>query len=93
LTTPVGGGIRSINVALRQERTYVCRPVRYFAGVPARSGGKTDMVIFASWRTFMPVSNSSGLRGRRRYHFLIGEMKVKKIVSQPPAASASSRSP
>ena len=37
LTTPVGGGIRSLNVALRQELDlYVClRPVRYFAGVPS----------------------------------------------------------
>jgi isocitrate dehydrogenase len=50
LTTPVGGGIRSINVALRQELDlYVClRPVRYFKGVPSpvREPEKTDMVIF-----------------------------------------------
>src|SRR6201988_3736142 len=50
LTTPVGGGIRSINVALRQELDlYVClRPVRYFTGVPSpvRAPEKTDMVIF-----------------------------------------------
>ncbi|MGN3964250.1 NADP-dependent isocitrate dehydrogenase [Burkholderia gladioli] len=50
LTTPVGGGIRSLNVTLRQELDlYVClRPVRYFKGVPSpvRAPEKTDMVIF-----------------------------------------------
>ena len=50
LTTPVGGGIRSLNVALRQQLDlYVClRPVRWFPGVPSpvRWPGKVDMVIF-----------------------------------------------
>lgn len=50
LTTPIGGGIRSLNVALRQELDlYVClRPVRYFNGVPSpvKQPEKTDMVIF-----------------------------------------------
>lgn len=50
LTTPVGGGIRSLNVALRQELDlYVClRPVQYFSGVPSpvKHPEKTDMVIF-----------------------------------------------
>ncbi len=50
LTTPVGGGIRSLNVALRQKLDlYVClRPVQYFDGVPSpvREPHKTDMVIF-----------------------------------------------
>jgi isocitrate dehydrogenase len=50
LTTPVGGGIRSINVALRQELDlYVClRPVRWFTGVPSpvKTPEKVDMVIF-----------------------------------------------
>ena len=50
LTTPVGGGIRSLNVALRQELDlYVClRPVRYFRGVPSpvKEPEKVDMVIF-----------------------------------------------
>jgi isocitrate dehydrogenase len=50
LTTPVGGGIRSLNVALRQMLDlYVClRPVRWFRGVPSpvRDPGKVDMVIF-----------------------------------------------
>ena len=50
LTTPVGGGFRSLNVALRQELDlYVCqRPVRWFSGVPSpvKSPERTDMVIF-----------------------------------------------
>src|SRR5215212_3225796 len=50
LTTPVGGGIRSLNVALRQMLDlYVClRPVRYFKGVPSpvKHPEKVDMVIF-----------------------------------------------
>ncbi len=50
LTTPIGGGIRSLNVALRQMLDlYVClRPVRWFKGVPSpvRNPGKVDMVIF-----------------------------------------------
>ncbi len=50
LSTPVGGGLRSLNVALRQQLDlYVClRPIRYFAGVPSpvRAPEKIDMVIF-----------------------------------------------
>ena len=50
LTTPVGGGIRSLNVALRQELDlYVClRPIRYFPGTPSplKEPEKTNMVIF-----------------------------------------------
>ncbi|HEX2980140.1 MAG TPA: NADP-dependent isocitrate dehydrogenase [Anaerolineaceae bacterium] len=50
LTTPIGGGIRSLNVALRKEMDlYVClRPVRYFPGVPSpfRQPERVDMVIF-----------------------------------------------
>ena len=50
LTTPVGGGIRSINVALRQIlKLYACvRPVRYFPGVPSpvKDPGKVDMIIY-----------------------------------------------
>ncbi|OJG75737.1 isocitrate dehydrogenase, NADP-dependent [Enterococcus quebecensis] len=50
LTTPIGGGIRSLNVALRQELDlYICyRPVRYFKGVPSplKNPEATDMIIF-----------------------------------------------
>ena len=64
LTTPVGGGIRSLNVALRQELDlYVClRPVRWFSGVPSpvREPGKTNMVIFRekTRKISTPVSNT-----------------------------------
>ena len=65
LTTPVGGGIRSLNVAIRQELDlFIClRPVRYFTGVPSpvREPWKTDMVISVrTLKIFMPVLN--GLR-------------------------------
>jgi len=86
LTTPVGGGIRSINVALRQELDlYVClRPVRYFKGVPSplKEPEKTDMVIFREnaediyagieWAAKTPEV-------QKVIKFLIDEMKVKKI--------------
>ena len=62
LTTPVGGGIRSLNVALRQMLDlYVClRPVRYFKGVPSpvKAPEKVDMVIF-------PREHRRHLRGHR----------------------------
>ena len=64
LTTPVGGGIRSINVALRQELDlYVClRPVRYFKGVPSplKNPENTDMVILEKiLRIFTLVLNGN----------------------------------
>jgi isocitrate dehydrogenase len=86
LTTPVGGGIRSINVALRQELDlYVClRPVRWFKGVPSplKEPEKVDMVIFREnsediyagieWPAKSPEA-------KKVIDFLIKEMKVKKI--------------
>ena len=86
LTTPVGGGIRSINVALRQELDlYVClRPIHYFKGVPSplKEPEKTDMVIFREnaediyagieWAAQTPEA-------QKVVRFLIDEMKVKKI--------------
>jgi isocitrate dehydrogenase len=86
LTTPVGGGIRSINVALRQELDlYVClRPIHYFKGVPSplKEPEKTDMVIFREnaediyagieWAARTPEA-------QKVVKFLIDEMKVKKI--------------
>jgi isocitrate dehydrogenase len=86
LTTPVGGGIRSINVALRQELDlYVClRPIHYFKGVPSplKEPEKTDMVIFREnaediyagieWAAKTPEA-------QKVVKFLIDEMKVKKI--------------
>ena len=55
LTTPVGGGIRSLNVALRQVLDlYVClRPVRYFPGVPSRDTGLMPMPLDSGKRIFL----------------------------------------
>jgi isocitrate dehydrogenase len=86
LTTPVGGGIRSINVALRQELDlYVClRPVRYFAGVPSplKNPEKTDMVIFRenSEDIYAGIEwQAESEACRKVIDFLIQEMGVKKI--------------
>lgn len=86
LTTPVGGGIRSLNVALRQELDlYVClRPVRYFRGVPSplREPEKTDMVIFRenSEDIYAGIEWAEGTDGARKLiDFLIKEMGVNKI--------------
>ena len=86
LTTPVGGGIRSLNVALRQELDlYVClRPVRYFKGVPSpvREPEKTDMVIFRenSEDIYAGIEWQEGSDGAKKLiNFLINEMGVKKI--------------
>ena len=86
LTTPVGGGIRSLNVALRQELDlYVCqRPIRYFEGVPSPvvSPEKTDMCIFREnsediyagieWEAGSPEAD-------KVIQFLTKEMGVAKI--------------
>ena len=86
LTTPVGGGIRSLNVALRQMLDlYVClRPVRYFQGVPSpvKAPEKVDMVIFrentediyagVEWAADSPEA-------KKIVKFLREEMKVTKI--------------
>jgi isocitrate dehydrogenase len=84
--TPVGGGIRSLNVALRQELDlYTCiRPVRYFTGVPSplKQPELTDMIIFREntediyagieWNTGTPEC-------KKVVDFLINQMGVKKI--------------
>jgi isocitrate dehydrogenase len=86
LTTPVGGGIRSLNVALRQELDlYVClRPVRYFKGVPSplKEPEKTDMVIFRenSEDIYAGIEWAAGSDGARKViDFLVKEMGVNKI--------------
>ena len=86
LTTPVGGGIRSLKVALRQELDlYVCqRPVRYFNGVPSPvlSPEKTDMVIFRenSEDIYAGVEWEAGSEGSEKLiKFLTEEMGVNKI--------------
>ena len=86
LTTPVGGGIRSLNVALRQELDlYVClRPVRWFQGVPSpvKRPDLTDMVIFRE-NTEDIYAGIEWLaqteEAKRVITFLRDEMGVKKI--------------
>ncbi|HEX4929388.1 MAG TPA: isocitrate/isopropylmalate family dehydrogenase, partial [Gaiellaceae bacterium] len=86
LTTPVGGGIRSLNVALRQELDlYVClRPVRYFQGVPSpvKRPENVDMVIFRenTEDIYAGIEWAAGTpEVQRVLQFLQTEMKVKKI--------------
>ncbi len=86
LTTPVGGGIRSINVAMRQALDlYVClRPVRYFRGVPApvKHPELTDMVIFRenTEDIYAGIEWMNGTPEAKKVRdFLTGEMGVKKI--------------
>lgn len=93
LTTPVSGGIRSLNVALRQHLDlYVClRPVRYFKGVPSplREPEKTDMVVFREnsediyagieWQAGSPEVG-------KVIEFLTREMGVRKLRFPESAA-------
>ena len=86
LTTPVGGGIRSINVALRQDLDlYVClRPVRYFKGVPSplKEPEKTDMVIFRenSEDIYAGIEyEAESDKAKKLIEFLQRDMGVKKI--------------
>ena len=86
LTTPVGGGIRSLNVALRQELDlYVClRPIQYFEGVPSpvKEPHKTNMVIFRenSEDIYAGIEfEAESDKAKKLIKFLQDEMGVKKI--------------
>jgi isocitrate dehydrogenase len=86
LSTPVGGGIRSLNVTLRQELDlYVClRPVRYFTGTPSpvKEPWKVDMVIFRenSEDIYAGIEWQGGSpEAEKIIAFLQNEMHVKKI--------------
>ena len=86
LTTPVGGGIRSLNVALRQELDlYVClRPIQYFTGVPSpvKEPHKTNMVIFRenSEDIYAGIEfEAESDKAKKLIKFLQDEMGVKKI--------------
>lgn len=86
MTTPVGGGIRSLNVALRQELDlYQCvRPVRYFKGVPSplKQPELTDMVIFRenTEDIYAGIEWQAGSDAAKKViAFLRDEMGVKKI--------------
>src|SRR4029078_13391047 len=86
LTTPIGGGIRSLNVALRQTLDlYVClRPVRYFQGVPSpvKHPEKGDMVILRenTEDIYAGIEWAAGTpEVKKVIHWLQDEMGVKKI--------------
>ena len=86
LTTPVGGGIRSLNVALRQKLDlYACvRPVRWYKGVPSpvKEPGKVNMVIFRenTEDIYAGIEYLAGSpENERLKRFLIEEMGVKNI--------------
>lgn len=86
LTTPVGGGIRSLNVSLRQTLDlYIClRPVRYFQGVPSpvKHPEYTDMVIFRenAEDIYAGIEWEADSEGAKKViDFLRNEMKVTKI--------------
>tara|TARA_B100000131_G_C18125233_1_gene614447 strand:- start:4916 stop:6145 length:1230 start_codon:yes stop_codon:yes gene_type:complete len=86
LTTPVGGGIRSLNVALRQQLDlYACvRPVRWFEGTPSpvKDPGAVDMIIFRenSEDVYAGIEWESGSEEARKViDFLQDEMSVDKI--------------
>ena len=86
MTTPVGGGIRSLNVALRQELDlYQCvRPVRYFKGVPSplKDPTKTDMVIYRENTEDIYAGiewQAESEPAKKLIKFLQDEMGVKKI--------------
>lgn len=86
LMTPVGGGIRSLNVALRQTLDlYVCqRPVRYFQGVvsPVKHPEKVDMCIFRenTEDIYAGIEWEAGTpEARKFYNFLHDEMGVVKV--------------
>jgi len=86
LTTPVGGGIRSLNVALRQMLDlYVClRPVRYFTGVPSpvKHPEKVDMVIFRENTEDIYAGvewAAESAEAKKVIEFLQTQMGVKKI--------------
>ncbi|MEE2985101.1 MAG: NADP-dependent isocitrate dehydrogenase [Candidatus Thermoplasmatota archaeon] len=86
LTTPVGGGIRSLNVALRQKLDlFACvRPVRWYEGTPSpvRSPGDVDMIIFRenSEDVYAGIEWEAGSEGVAKVlDFLMNEMGVDKI--------------
>ena len=86
LTTPIGGGIRSLNVAIRQELDlYTClRPIRYFKGTPSpvKEPWKTDMVIFRenSEDIYAGIEwAADSAEAKKVIEFLRSEMTVTKI--------------
>ena len=94
LTTPVGGGIRSLNVAMRQELDlYVClRPVHWFHGVPSplRHPEDVDMVIFRENTEDIYAGiefNYDSVEAKKLLHFLTEELGVSKKIRFPETSS------
>jgi len=93
LTTPVGGGIRSLNVAMRQELDlYVClRPVKWYRGVPSPvvHPEKVDMVIFRenTEDIYAGIEFASGTDEARKLIAFLGEMGAAKKIRFPETSA------
>ena len=93
LTTPVGGGIRSLNVTLRQELDlYVClRPIQYFTGVPSpvKHPEKTDMVIFRenTEDIYAGIEWAAGSEEVKKVINFLSDMGVRKKIRFPEASA------
>jgi isocitrate dehydrogenase len=93
LTTPVGGGIRSLNVTLRQELDlYVClRPIQYFTGVPSpvKRPEKTDMVIFRenTEDIYAGIEWAAGTEEVKKVINFLSDMGVRKKIRFPEASA------
>ncbi len=93
LTTPVGGGIRSLNVTLRQELDlFVClRPIQYFTGVPSpvKAPEKTDMVIFRenTEDIYAGIEWASGSDEVEKVVQFLSDMGVRKKIRFPESTA------
>jgi isocitrate dehydrogenase len=93
LTTPVGGGIRSLNVTLRQELDlYVClRPIQYFPGVPSpvKHPEKTDMVIFRenTEDIYAGIEWAAGSPEAEKVISFLSDMGVRKKIRFPECSA------
>ncbi len=93
LTTPVGGGMRSLNVTLRQELDlYVClRPVQYFTGVPSpvKHPEKTDMVIFRenTEDIYAGIEWAAGSDEAEKVIQFLSDMGVRKKIRFPESSA------
>ncbi|HZV99363.1 MAG TPA: NADP-dependent isocitrate dehydrogenase [Methylophilaceae bacterium] len=93
LTTPVGGGIRSLNVTLRQELDlYVClRPIQYFPGVPSplKEPEKTDMVIFRenTEDIYAGIEWAAGTDEVKKVISFLSDMGVRKKIRFPESSA------
>ena len=93
LTTPVGGGMRSLNVTLRQELDlYVClRPIRYFTGVPSplKHPEKTDMVIFRenTEDIYAGIEWAAGSEEVKKVITFLSDMGMRKKIRFPESSA------